>query len=130
MPFCKRLIVFGHTKIAAVMLGGIMLLWSALAIGPPDSLFVKTLNRENMAAVWAFLMFSNGLLLLVGSLCPWRSGRHIGLALCCFTMFALGGFFLEQAVFTPVTVMMPYLGIMALITLLAEVKGKPRNGCG
>lgn len=126
--FCKGVVIFAHTKIAAVMLGGIMLIWSMLALGPEESLFVKYLTRHRLAEEWAFILFSNGLLLLIGSLFPWRSGRHIGLALGCFTMFALGGVFFIEGLFTPVTVTMPYLGLMSLITLLAEVWEKPRNG--
>lgn len=96
--------------------------------GPEDSLFVKALNEQEIAVEWGVLMFLNGLLLMVGSLRPWRSGRHIGLTFCCFQMFALGGFFIERDVFTPVSASMPWFGLMALITMLAEVKGKPRDG--
>ena len=127
--FCKGMIVFAHTKIAAVMLGGVMLLWSFIALGPPDSLFAATIQKMNTQCEWAAIMACNGILLLAGSLFPWRSLRHIGLALCCFNMTALGGFFFLQGLVTPVSVTMPYFGLMALITLMAEVKGKPRNGC-
>jgi len=126
--FCKGLVVFSHLKISAFTQAGIMLIWSFLAFGPDDSLFVRTLNESGIAAEWGVLMFLNGLLLLIGCLCPWRAGRHIGLALCCFQMFALGSYFFELEVFTPVSASMPWLGLMALITLMAEVKGKPRDG--
>lgn len=122
------MIVFTHTKIASVMLAGIMIFWSALALGPDDSLFVKYLKMEDVEAQWAFILFSNGLLLLLGSIFPWRSMRHIGLALGCFVMMAFGGYFFAWGLFTPVTVLMPYLGLMSLITLMAEVKAKPRTG--
>lgn len=126
------MIIFTHTKISAVMLAGIMVIWSALALGPSESLFVKYLNYEDVAFEWAFILFSNGLILMSGCIGPWskaRSMRHIGLALCTFVMFAFGGYFFAWGLFTPVTVLMPYLGLMSLITLLAEAKGKPRNEC-
>jgi len=126
--FCKGLVVFSHLKISAFTQAGIMLIWSFIAFGPDDSLFVRTLNDEGIAALWSFIMFANGLLLMIGCLCPWRSGRHIGLALCCFQFMALGGYFFEMEIFTPVSASMPWLGLMALITLMAEVKGKPRDG--
>lgn len=125
--FCKGMVIFAHTKIAAVMLGGLLLMWSMLALGPEDSLFASSLRAQDVQAEWAAIMASNGILLLAGSLFPWRSGRHIGLALCSFNMFALGGFFFEQGLVTPVSVSMPWLGLMSLITLMAEVKGKPRG---
>jgi len=130
--FCKGMVIFTHTKISAVMLAGIMLIWSFLALGPSDSLFVKYLEAADVEVEWAFLLASHGLLLLTGSIMPWRKARavrHIGLAMCCFVMFAFGGYFFSWGLFTPVTVLMPYLGLMALITLMAEAKGKPRNGC-
>jgi len=105
-----------------------MLIWSFLAVGNDDSLFVRTLSEEGIAVQWGVLMFLNGLLLLVGCVCPWRAGRHIGLTFCCFQFMALGGYFFEMEVFTPVSASMPWLGLMALITLMAEVKGKPRDG--
>lgn len=123
------MVVFVHTKISAVTLGGIMILWSFLAFGTEGSLFVRTLEQEGVAGEWGVAMFLNGLLLLLGSFFPWRRLRHIGLTLCCFQMFALGGFFFRLGIFTPVSVTFPYLGLMSLITLMAEVKGKPRYGC-
>ena len=122
------MVIFAHTKIAAVMLGGLMLIWSTLALGPEESLFAQTLNKEDVAIEWGFILGSNGLMLLLGSLVPWRSMRHMGLAFGSFTMFALGGFFFKNGLLTPVSLSMPYLGLMSLITLLAEVQGKPRNG--
>lgn len=127
--FCKGLVVFTHLKISAFSLAGIMLIWGLLALGPQDSLFYRTLDDGGIAAVWGVFMMLNGLLLMIGCLCPWRSGRHIGLSLCCFQFMALGGYFFRMGVFTPVSASMPWLGLMALITLMAEVKGKPRNGC-
>lgn len=122
------MVIFAHTKIAALILGGIEIFWAALALGPADSLFVKYLRYEDAEAEWAFILFANGLLLVLSCLFPWRSMRHIGLALCCFVMFAFGGYFFSWGLFTPVTVLMPYLGLMSLITLMAEVKAKPRTG--
>lgn len=127
--FCKGLVVFTHLKISAFSLAGIMLIWSFLAFGPDDSLFSRTLADGRYADEWGVFMFLNGLLLMIGCLCPWRAGRHIGLSLCCFQFFALGGYFFRMGVITPVSASMPWLGLMALITLMAEVKGKPRNGC-
>lgn len=121
--------MFTHLKISAVTLAGIMLIWSALSFGPPDSLFVRTLAETGIATEWGGFMFLNGLLLLLGCIFPWRKLRHIGLVLCCFQMMALGGFFFEQQIFTPVSASMPWLALMSLITLMAEVKGKPRHGC-
>jgi hypothetical protein len=92
-------------------------------------LFVKYLEEGGLAQEWGAAMFLNGILLLIGCICPQRALRHIGLAMCCFQMFALGFYFFEMGLFTPVTVLMPYLGLMSLITLMAEVKGKPRNVC-
>ena len=120
--------MFTHLKISAFTLSGIMLIWSFITFGPDDSLFVRTLEQTGIAAEWGVLMFLNGLLLMVGCLCPWRAGRHIGLTLACFQFMALGGYFFEMQVFTPVSASMPWLGLMALITLMAEVKGKPRDG--
>lgn len=121
--------MFAHLKISAVTLGGIMILWGFLALGPQDSLFVRYLNHSDLAEEWGGTMFLNGLMLLIGSFFPLRKLRHIALTLCCFQMTALGGYFFELGLFTPVTVTMPYLGLMALITLMAEVKGKPRHVC-
>jgi len=121
--------VFTHLKISAFTLAGIMLIWSFLTLGPDDSLFVRTLSEGGNLELWGVLMFANGLLLMVGCLCPWRPGRHIGLSLCCFQFMALGGYFFRMGVFAPVSASMQWLGLMALITLMAEVKGKPRNGC-
>lgn len=126
--FCKGLVVFSHLKISAFTLAGIMLIWSALTLGPDDSLFVRTLNEEGIAVHWGVMMFANGLLLMLGCLFPLRSLRHIGLSLCCFQFMALGSYFFEMEIFTPVSASMPWLGLMALITLMAEVKGKPRDG--
>jgi len=120
--------VFTHTKISAVTMAGILLIWSMLALGTEDSLFVRTLNDSGLAIQWGFMMFINGLMLLLGSVFPWRSLRHIGLTFCCFQMMALGGYFFELQIFTPVSASMPWLGLMSLITLMAEVKGKPRDG--
>jgi hypothetical protein len=127
--FCRGLVVFTHLKISAFSLAGLMLIWGQLAFGPDNSLFVQTLNEEGIAAQWGVLMMLNGLLLMVGCICPLRSLRHIGLTLCCFQFVALGGYFFQLEVFTPVSASMPWLGLMALITLMAEVKGKPRNAC-
>lgn len=120
--------MFTHLKISAVTLGGIMILWSFLAFGTDDSLFVQALAEEGALPYWGTFMFLNGLLLLLGSFFPLRRLRHIGLTLCCFQMFALGGFFFRMGIFTPVSVTMPYLGLMSLITLMAEAKGKKRDG--
>lgn len=120
--------MFSHLKISAFTLAGIMLIWSFLAFGPEGSLFYQTLDDGGYSAEWGVFMFLNGLLLLIGCLCPWRAGRHIGLSLCCFQFFALGGYFFRLGIFTPVSSSMPWLGLMALITMLAEVKGKPRDG--
>lgn len=128
MGFCWGLIVFAHTKVFSVTLGGIMLIWSLLALGPEDSLFVRYLDANDAKLEWAFILFSNGMLLLAGSLLPWRSGRHIGLALGALTMTAFGCYFFLEGLVTPVTVVMPFLGVMSLITMLAEAKGKPRDG--
>jgi len=127
--FCRGLVVFSHLKISAFTQAGVMLIWSFLAMGHDDSLFVRTLNEEGIASIWGSLMFLNGLLLLIGCICPWRAGRHIGLTLCCFQFMALGGYFFQRGIFTPVSASMPWLALMALITLMAEVKGKPRNVC-
>jgi len=108
-----------------------MIIWSFLALGPPESLFVRYLEAEDVAAEWAFTLFANGFLLLSGCIFPCRyarSMRHIGLSLCCFVMFAFGGYFFAWGLFTPITVLMPYLGLMSLITLMAETKAKPRTG--
>ena len=121
--------MFSHLKISAFTQAGIMLIWSFLAFGPEDSLFSRTLIEGGYAEEWGVFMFLNGILLMIGCLCPWRAGRHIGLTLACFQFMALGGYFFEMEVFTPVSASMPWLGLMALITLMAEVKGKPRDGC-
>ena len=121
--------MFAHTKISAVMLGGIMMIWSLLALGPDSSLFARTLNESGYAGQWGVLMLINGMMLLIGSIFPLRSLRHMALAFCCFQMAALGGYFFESGIFTPVSASMPWLSLMSLITLMAEVKGKPRNGC-
>lgn len=108
-----------------------MVIWSFLAFGPEESLFVRYLNAEDVAAEWGTALFLNGLLLLSGCIVPFRRARamrHIGLVLCCFVMFAFGGYFFAWGLFTPVTVLMPYLGLMSLITLMAETKAKPRIG--
>ena len=126
--FCKGMVIFAHTKIASFMLGGIMLLWAAIPLASDESLLVKYLNLDDVTGEWGFVMLANGLLLMIGSLFQWRSMRHIGLALCCFVMFAFGGYFFAWGLFTPVTVLMPYLGLMSLITLMAETKAKPRMG--
>lgn len=120
------MIIFAHTKISAVMLAGIMLLWAAIPFASEESLLVRYLNLEDVCPYWIVTMSSSGFLLLFGALYPRRSMRHIGLALCCFVMFAFGGYFFAWGLFTPVTVLMPYLGLMSLITLMAEVKAKPR----
>jgi len=99
--FCKGLVIFSHLKISAFTMAGIMIIWGFLAIGPSDSLFVRYLNYGGLAEEWGAAMFLNGIVLLLGCICPWRSGRHIGLALCCFQMMALGGFFFEMGLFTP-----------------------------
>lgn len=105
-----------------------MIIWSMLSLGPEESLFVQTLNHHGVAVEWGFILSANGLMLLLGSFVPWRSMRHMGLAFGTFTMFALGGVFFQDGLMTPVSLSMPYLGLMSLITLLAEVQGKPRDG--
>lgn len=104
------------------------MIWSLLALGPEDSLFVSYLKANNAELEWSVTLFANGFLLLAGSLLPWRSGRHIGLSLGALTMTAFGGYFFLEGLVTPVTVVMPFLGLMSLITMLAEAKGKPRDG--
>lgn len=124
--FCKGMVIFAHTKISAAMLGGIMLIWATLPFASNESLLVRYLNFEDACPHWIAMMGAPGFLLVLGSVLPMRSMRHIGLALCCLVMFAFGGYFFMWELFTPVTVLMPYLGLMALITLMAETKAKPR----
>lgn len=124
---CRGMIVFAHTKIASTMIGGIMVLWSALAFGPADSLFAAYLARGGHESTWGVVMLLNGSLLLFGGMFKWRVGRHIGLTLACFILLALGGYFFQEGLFTPVTVTMPFLALMSLITLMAEVGEKPRG---
>jgi len=127
VKFCRELIVFTHTKIACIIIGGIELLWSTLAFGPNDSLFYRTLHENSFEDEWGVTLASVGFLLVFGSFVKCRRLRHIGLALSTFVMPALGGAFFISGVVTPVSIIMPFLGVMSLVILISETNGKPRR---
>ena len=126
MRFCRGLILFAHTKISSVIIGGIQIMWSVIAFGPNDSLFYRTLRESSFEEEWAVMLSSVGLLIVFGSFFKCRRMRHIGLALSALVMTALGGTFFLAGVVTPVSVIMPFLGVMSIIILLSEATGKPR----
>lgn len=109
------------------MLGGIQIIWSTLAFGVQGSLFTTYLDVSGMALQWGVIMLCNGLLLLIGSMFPLRRCRQIGLVLSGLCLMALGVYFFQLGLFTPVTMLLPFLSVMAIIILLSEVQGKPRG---
>ena len=120
---------FPETRMAAMLVGILEVLWSLLPMMDPSNptIFVNILSELNMPQLWETCMFFIGALLVVTSICPWRSGRHIALFLSSTAFFSTFGFFMHNWAATPATLAFPVLGAYCLALLVVDVAKKPRE---
>ncbi len=120
-------IVLNEPKLASLLIGCIQVLWSFLSFsGDYDTLSLAIVSHR-IEHEWFFMMFGTGILLIAGSVCRWRSGRHIGLFLSMLVLLSTFGVFVKFSAWTPVTATMPLLALMCLILLVHDSRGKPRE---
>lgn len=117
-----------ETRYCSMLIGAMTALWSLLGIVPNrESLFTTTLHAANLGNEWFFLMLLTGLLLIVSSVFPLRSMRHIALFGASLVWAAMTGVFLLANLSTPVTVSAPLFALWPILLLYADAKNKPRG---
>ena len=117
-----------ETRYCSMLIGAITATWSALGLSTtPESLFAVTLHRANLGAEWFFLMLITGVLLVVSSIFPLRSLRHIGLFLASLVWASMTGVFLLAGLITPVTITAPLFALWPVLLMYADAKNKPRG---
>lgn len=116
-------------RFCAMLIGIIELLWSLLGILPPEerSLFAVRLYDAGLDVEWFGVMGGVGLVTVAGAILPWRSGRHIGLALSCLIWVVMTGVFLDLVFRSPVVMSMPVFAIFSIGMMYADAKRKPRE---
>lgn len=79
--------------------------------------------REEFSAI----LLIAALLTITGSVFPCRTVRHYGLILTPVATFPAAGFAFGNNVITIGTLLLPFLGAMALLIMWFDVRGKPRE---
>lgn len=126
MPYQKS-----ETRLCALLIGAIQTIWSVLSTTGGSAGFLKALAYYHQSEKWLFFMALSGMLLIVTSLFPWRSGRHISLFLSTTVWFSSTALWLNYGVDTdvwivsPTTVLFPLLGTFCLVLLYNEVVQRP-----
>ena len=70
-------------RLATLLVGAIQVLWSVLPGVGADFRLARVLDYYQQAEEWFVIMASLGILLIIGSTCRWRGGRHIAQILSC-----------------------------------------------
>jgi len=117
-------------RYCSLLIGLIETLWAFVGLLPslPGSLFSATVRASGLGDVWFFVMFFTGFVLFLGSVFPWRSGRHIGLFLSSLVWFVTFGVFIDMAFVAPVVISMPIFGGVSILLMYSDAKRKPRKG--
>lgn len=124
-----------ETRWCTLLIGSIQIIWAMLPITGGDWRFQKILRHYGQVEEWLTFMALCGILLIVGAIFPWRSGRHIGLFLSSIIWFTSFGMWLNywatsgKWLVSPTTMLFPLLGIFCLVLLANDVAQKPKGGC-
>ena len=117
-----------ETRYCSMLIGALTAIWSLLGLVPHrESLFVTTLRTANLGNEWFFLMLLTGLLLIISSVFPLRSLRHIALFGASLVWTSMTGVFLLANLITPVTVSAPLFALWPILLMYADAKNKPRG---
>lgn len=118
-------------KIASVLIGTIMMLWSPLGIRVPTQgrggVLYRALSSLGVNDEWFYAMFAVGLALVVGAIFPLRKLRHISHFLAMVLWLSTFGVVMMEGSLS--LVMFTFLAFAAasFALLIADVRGKPRE---
>lgn len=117
-------------KIASVLIGTIMMLWSPLGLdqgqGRGGSLY-KALNALGVEDEWFYTMFIVGTMLVVTSFCPLRKLRHMAHFFAVMIWLATFGVLVTHTGIRVVSLTFIAFAGASLAILIADVRGKPRG---
>lgn len=122
-----------EARLCTLLIGAIQVIWSMLPVTGGDWRFQRILRHYEYAQEWLSFMALCGVLLIIGALCPWRSGRHMGLFLSSTVWFSSFGMWLNywaetgKWLVSPTTMLFPLLGLFCLVLFYNDVAQKPRG---
>jgi len=123
----RRPCVNKSRNLAAIMLGVLALLWAPIPfLAPSQFRMVYVVNSYGVAWVWCSYLALCGALILIGVLWPWRKAKLIGLGLSFLGWSAFVTMYLRDMSYSPSMISMAVYALMSAITLISDVRRKPR----
>lgn len=116
----------GEIKISAFIIGALEILWGMGMLYNPSGRLASLLELWDARELFGCSLLLAGLLLVAGSAFPCRKIRHAGLILTPMITFPVFGFVLDNNVVNVFSLSLPFLGMMALLIMFMDSRGKPR----
>ena len=118
-----------EVRLCSLLIGIIEIIWSLLGIIPNvnHSLFATRLYEVGLDSRWFMIIGLTGLVLAIGSIFPWRAGRHIGLFLSALAWAVMSLVFIDLIAVSPVASSMPVFCIFCVGLIYADSKRKYRE---
>jgi hypothetical protein len=113
-------------KLSSIILGGLQVLWGLGFLFNPGGRLAMLLELWNLRVFFAVFLELSGILLLIGSVFPYRKIRHLGLLLTPMITFPTFGVALTYETLNAVALSLPFVGLAALVIMFLDAKGKPR----
>jgi len=113
-------------KLSGFIIGMTELIWAAATLGSSHGRIAGLMELYGTREEFGLLLALSGLLIVVGSVFPCRNVRHWGLLLCPFVTFPACGVAVAHNLMGVGALLLPFIGMMALLTMWFDARGKPR----
>lgn len=117
-----------ETRWACLLIGLQQTLWALEVFLSPDGRLSRILSLEGLDETWFSALFINGILLVIGSIAPWRSGRQIGLFLSGVAWLITFWLFIRVGVTTLNVLTAPLIGAYCFLLLVNDSRKKGNHG--
>jgi FtsH-binding integral membrane protein len=116
--------------LSSFMLGLMALAWAPIPfLSPSNFRMVQFAHGYSLKWIWLGYLLVVAFLLMYGSQQPCRRMRLIGLGLSAVMWFSFCMIYLKDMVYSPSMMTMLICGVMSVITLISDVRRKPRVAC-
>lgn len=131
----RRILCLGMSEVrwASLLIGLLQFTWSMIPLSGGQGMITRALQDADAVEPWFVAMALVGMMLILSSVLPWRSGRHIALFLSSSVWFSTFGMVLsstlEHGTKPPIVLMatFPLLAVYCLLLLVNDVHRKPRH---
>lgn len=114
-------------KLSGFIIGMMELMWATSTLWDTKGRIALVMDLYGTREEFGLLLAISGLLIVTGSVFPCRNIRHWGLLMCPLVVFPAAGVAVMHNMVSFGTLLLPFIGAMALLTMWFDARGKPRE---